>query len=382
MQRGFALAKQNKTAEAIGAFREAVRIDPDLIEAHFSLGVLLARGGREGYAESTRHFLEVLRLNPRDTDARINISNLLEEEGDLEASVAEMRNAMATAPGRPDLLAMLGRKQQKAGKYADAADSFREVLKSGRELPAAHYGLGLALKYQRMPAEAAREFEAVLAAHPRDASAHFELGTVLARQERGADALAHFKEAVRLDPDLAEGWVELGQAYRRENRAGEAAEAFRQALRINPELVTALYGLARTAAERQRPEEAAELFGRIRDLKTRNAESGSAGQYNAEGVAYTEQGRLDEALASFRRAFESDPKFATAAYNVGVVLARKGATQEAAEAFRAAIRLRPSFSAAHVGLGLVLSAAGDPGAEEELRTAQTLERLAKEHAAK
>jgi tetratricopeptide (TPR) repeat protein len=113
-------------------------------------------------------------------------------------------------------------------------------------------------------------------------------------------------------------------------------------------------------------------------LQARAAESGQPDDLNGEGVRLMALGQLDEALAAFRRALAGNPKFATAAYNVGVVLARKGRMQEAADAFRAAIRLRPGFSAPHFALGLVLEASGDPAAEEELRAARTLDELGRQ----
>jgi tetratricopeptide (TPR) repeat protein len=374
MQHGFALAREGKSAAAIEAFSEAVRLDPNQVEAHFSLGVLLAREGRDRYGDAMHHFLEVLRLNPADVDARVNISNLLEEESDLKGSIAELGKAITRAPKNPELYFLLGRKQQKAGLYADAAGSYREALACGGSPARAHYGLGLALKYLRKPDEAAREFEDVLKSDPRDASAHFELGTVLAGQNRIDDAVSHMEETVRLKPDMAEAWAELGKLYRRQGRDADAEKALRTAVRLKPDFMTALYPLARLSDD-------PELYARIRELKTRGAEAGRAGDLNSEGVALMNQGRLDQALAAFRQALKSDPAFATAAYNIGVVLARKGDTRAAIDAFRNAIRLRPSFAEAHLGLGLMLKLAGDRAAEEELRTAQMLTTLERQRGA-
>ena len=368
MQRGFVLAREGKNTAAIEAFSEAVRLDPNLVEAHFSLGVLLARQGRDRYGEAMHHFLEVLRLNPADVDARVNISNLLEEEGDLKGSVAEMGKAVGSAPKNPELHLLLGRKQHKARLYAEAADSFRKALELGGSPARAHYGLGLALKYLGRPDEAAREFEVVLQSDAHDASAHFELATVLAVQDRVPEAVAHMEKTVQLKPEMADAWAELGKLYRRQNRDSDAEKAFRTAVKLKPDSMTALYPLARLSDD-------PELFARIRELKTRDAEAGRAGDLNTEGVTLMGQGKLDEALAAFRQAFKNDPEFAVAAYNIGVVQARRGNTREATDAFRNAIRLRPSFAEAHLGLGLMLKLAGDRGAEEEFRTAQMLTRL-------
>ncbi|HXI39578.1 MAG TPA: FG-GAP-like repeat-containing protein, partial [Bryobacteraceae bacterium] len=369
---GLALARQGKNPQAIAAFRDAVKLDPDLTEAHFSLGVLLARQGKPGYAEAMQHFLEVLRLHPNDVDALVNISNLLEEGGDSHAAVATMEKAVALAQGQTELLVMLGQKQDKAGQYPDAADSFRKALQSGRSLPRAQFGLGMALKHLRKFDDAGEAFEAVIRMSPGDALAHFELGSVAGEQGRFEEAAAQFAEALRLQPDMPEAYVELGRIYRAQGRTEEAAAVFRKALGIKSDQVSALYGLARGSQDQ---EGARELFAKVRELKARSTESGRANDLNTKGVRFMGEGHLDEALAAFRSAYSSDPSFALAAYNMGVVLAQKGELAEAAESFRAAIRLRPGLSAAHLGLGLVLKVSGDPAADAELREARMLDEL-------
>lgn len=57
------------------------------------------------------------------------------------------------------------------------------------------------------------------------------------------------------------------------------------------------------------------------------------------------------------------------------MLAHQGAQPEAIEAFRHAIRIRPGFEAAHFGLALLLKLQGDPGADEEFRTAEMLKSI-------
>jgi tetratricopeptide (TPR) repeat protein len=369
---GLSLAKQGKHTEAIQAFRDAIRLNPDLIEAHFSLAVLLARQGKEHYGEAMQQFLEVLRLNPRDLDAHVNISNILEEEGDLAASVTAMEKAVALASDKTELQIMLGQKQDKAGQYPAAAESFRAALKSGRTLPRAHFGLGMSLKHLHDFDEAAEEFATVLHLNPNDPLAHFEMGWLFARQGRPADAVAHFEEAVRIQPGMAEAYTELGRVYRDLNRPRDSDEAFRKALELRSDQVTALYGLARNSTD---PQNSRQLFAKIRELKARPAESDQAEDFNAEGVHSMAEGHLDDALASFRRALERNPNFALAAYNMGVVLAHKNQMREAAEAFRTAIRLRPGFSAPHFALGLILKVSGDPAADGEFRTAQMLEEV-------
>jgi Flp pilus assembly protein TadD len=57
---GIALVRQGKINEAIGHFREALKIRPNYAAVHNNLGAALAKQGR--IEEATRHFSEALRI--------------------------------------------------------------------------------------------------------------------------------------------------------------------------------------------------------------------------------------------------------------------------------------------------------------------------------
>ena len=369
---GLALAKDGKTEDAARAFRVAIRSKPDSLEAHFALGVLLARQGKDRYGEALQEFLQVLRLNPGDIDAHINLSNLLEQESDFAASANEMQKAVALSPGRADLQLILGQKQFRAGRYADAIASFRAALVSKRVAAEAHFGAGLAMRALRKMDEAATEFRAVLELNPRHAGAHFELGRLLTGAEDLPGAASHLQQAVAFDPALAEAHLELGKVLRKMGKTAQAESAFQDALRAKPDLSPALYELATIAKERGDTQRSHAYFAQIRELDRNRSDTNRANALNGEGIQLMNQGKLADALTAFRKALESDPQFATAAYNMGVVLAHQGAQSEAMEAFRNAIRIRPGFQAAHFGLALLLKMRGDPKAEEEFKTAEML----------
>jgi len=60
--------------EALAAWQEAVRINPNFEEAYFTMGIVLAANHRN--AEAVRAFHEVVRINPSRTDARDAIRSL------------------------------------------------------------------------------------------------------------------------------------------------------------------------------------------------------------------------------------------------------------------------------------------------------------------
>jgi len=65
------------------------------------------------------------------------------------------------------------------------------------------------------------------------------------------------------------------------------------------------------------------------------------------GVALAAQRKPDEAILSYQRAIELDPKFAPAHYNLGVVLATQGKLAEAIQQYEVVLQLKPDFAPAH-----------------------------------
>ncbi len=76
------------------------------------------------------------------------------------------------------------------------------------------------------------------------------------------------------------------------------------------------------------------------------------------GLIFTRLGRLDEAITEYRKAVEIKPDFAEAHNNLGLILARLGRLDEAITEYRKAVEIKPYFAEAHYSLGLALAARG------------------------
>jgi tetratricopeptide (TPR) repeat protein len=85
-----------------------------------------------------------------------------------------------------------------------------------------------------------------------------------------------------------------------------------------------------------------------------------AGIHNNLGNALGRQGRLDDAIASYRRALLLNPKFAEAHNNLGHALLDLRKPEAAELSFRRAIELRSTYAEAHDNLGSTLLELGRP----------------------
>jgi tetratricopeptide (TPR) repeat protein len=76
------------------------------------------------------------------------------------------------------------------------------------------------------------------------------------------------------------------------------------------------------------------------------------------GDALKAKGKVDEAIACFHKAITFDPKLALAYYYLGVALDTKGKAEAAITCYRQAIYLDPNLADAHTHLGVALAVKG------------------------
>lgn len=128
-----ALGISNEPAEAYFAAKKAIEIDPQLAEAHASLGLYVMfqswRGEKgadwRGAEESFRRAIE---LNPNYTPARQWYATLLAIKGKPEEAQAELRRALAINPLSHNLWADLAEAHFFAREYGEAEKCARKAL--------------------------------------------------------------------------------------------------------------------------------------------------------------------------------------------------------------------------------------------------------------
>jgi Flp pilus assembly protein TadD len=86
--------------------------------------------------------------------------------GSPAAAAQLLERAAEAEPGARSVLEALGRAQFDTGRYAQAADSFRQIVEASPSDDYAHFGLGLALARNGDPAAAAEHLALAAAMRP------------------------------------------------------------------------------------------------------------------------------------------------------------------------------------------------------------------------
>lgn len=110
---GMALTMQGKWDDAIAAYREGIRLEPDNANAHINLGAILC-DHKGDYPGAATVFREAIRLDPKSAEAHVNLGNALDALGKVEGAIAAWEQANRL---QPDIASNLVAGQQRGSSF-------------------------------------------------------------------------------------------------------------------------------------------------------------------------------------------------------------------------------------------------------------------------
>jgi tetratricopeptide (TPR) repeat protein len=276
--------------DAVAQCREALKLKPSLVHAHYFLGASLAEGGQcqEGLAYLEKDYPRVNELQLKralGTDAvRCNmaldrpdkavdfirwLSRDFPDDPEVlylsshvysDLSTRASQRLLMTAPGSPQAHQLNAEVLEMQEKLNEAAEEYRKVLSLNPKLPGIHCRLGrLLLAGPRGPAtmdDARREFEKELTIDPSNAAAEYELGEMAREARQWDQAIEHFARAARLESQFAEALIGLGKSLVSAGRTQDAVAPLQNAVRSEPQNPNAHYQLSFAYRRLGREEEA------------------------------------------------------------------------------------------------------------------------------
>jgi Flp pilus assembly protein TadD len=138
-------------------------------------------------------------------------------------------------PLRADLYRKLGFYYTYQGKFGDAANQFKEVVKLEPDHAEMHARLGFALNKEERLDEASDQYRQALNLQPNDAETHKGLGVVLVKKGLMDEAISQFQTALKLQPNDAETHSFIGVTLIKKGLMDEAISQFRTALQLQPD---------------------------------------------------------------------------------------------------------------------------------------------------
>ena len=334
------IARQTRRTErGVELIKRAIGLNPNVAEAHISLGTALRDLKRT--AEALASYDKAIALKPDHAVAHYNRGNALRDLKRPAEALASYDRAIALKLDVAEAHNNRGNALRDLERTAEALASYDRAIALKPDYAAAHYNHGNALRDLERTAEALASYDRAIALKPDFAAAHYNHGNALRDLKRPAEALASYDRAIALKPDYAEAHNNRGNALMDLKRPAEALASYDRAIALKPDVAEAHSNRGNALRDLKRPAEALASYDKAIALKPDDAEA-----HSNRGAALMDLKRLAEALASCDRAIALKPDFAEAHYNRGNVFFEYNLNDKAMADYRRACEIKEDYFAA------------------------------------
>ena len=195
---------------------------------------------------------------------------------------------------------------------------------------------------------AAKMYEELTHLAPNSGEAYDLLGVAQSQMGQHAEALKNIRKALHLNGKLESAKTNLGQALLSAGRLPEAISQFKVLISENPFNERAFVGLSQAHVNSEQVDDAINVL----EIATARFPN-SAAFLNERGRVASMLGKNNTAAADYRRALQINPRFLTAAINLGSALTELREFAEAEAVFSRLLKETPRNCDAIRGLGTV-----------------------------
>src|SRR5260221_36398 len=196
LDEGNVLYGLKRYGEALAAYDQAIRLDPNLAMAYVNKGNVLS--DLKHYGEALAAYDQAIRLDPNLAMAYVNKGRALNELKRYGEALAILDQAIGLDPNNAFAYATKGYALNGLNRYWEALAAYDQAI-----------GLD-----------------------PNNAFAYLNKGNSFYYLKRPWEALADYDQAIRLDPTLALAYHNKGNVLNDLKRYGEAKAAYSQAIRL------------------------------------------------------------------------------------------------------------------------------------------------------
>ncbi|MDJ0555732.1 MAG: tetratricopeptide repeat protein [Microcoleaceae cyanobacterium MO_207.B10] len=194
------LSKYNQKKEAIACYQQALKLNPNLSQAHHNLGEIYS--SEENWEAAISSYQQAIKINPKFSWSHHSL-------GKAFANIQQWEKAIS---------------------------SYKQALQLNPEAAVTYHCLGDALVNQKQLDAAITSYQKVIELQPETWVVHHKLANIFQEKEQLDAAILAYHEAIKLNPDFLWSYYSLGETLIKLQRWDEAVVVYLYAFKINPDL--------------------------------------------------------------------------------------------------------------------------------------------------
>jgi tetratricopeptide (TPR) repeat protein len=330
---GYTYEQQLNYKDAIAAYRHAIELDRDNLDAIRGLAQNLLNDGQTDAA--MEQYKIIADANPEDAQTYIQMAKIFQRQGKFDAALDTLKKAESLLPDLIEVPYQIATVYQAQGRFDEAAQTLQKLLEK-TEKPDNSYTQG------------ERSNRAVFLER---------LGSIYRDQGNSQAALDTFRKMLPLGDDNAKsGYQEIIDTYRENKQWPQATAAAKEAVQKIPNDRSLKLVLASQLADSGQPDVA---LAQVKAMLKGNADDREV--YLALANMYSRLKRWSDAEEALNKAGElstkaEDKEYVT--YIKGSVYERQKKYDEAEQAFKQVLAVHPQNAATLNYLGYMLADRG------------------------
>ncbi|MCC4765730.1 tetratricopeptide repeat protein [Methanosarcina sp. DH1] len=206
---GMEYDKAERTDDAIIAYRKAIALNPEDINAHLNLGNSFM--SKSLYDEAIEEYETALKIKPDYAKAYCNIGSVLLYKKQYKESIEKYRDALKIDPNFPQAHENLANIYIEIGLKDKAINELKTLLKCSPQnmssdeflhYSVVRYKLASLLKEEGKTDESIFEYRILIDQVPEFAQAHYDYGQLLEKKGHYSKAVKEYRIALKIEPEL------------------------------------------------------------------------------------------------------------------------------------------------------------------------------------
>ncbi len=353
-------AKLGFNEEAMNEFRTAMNLDNNYIQCRNDYALFMQHN-KNDVEEAVNQWKQIIRLDPKYPYPYYFIGLVMHTKGDLDSAIEYFESYVRLKPDSPDGQLELGLcifERASTDDIMTATKALERAAQLAPQNPMVHYHLGIIYSTKGNLDDGEAEFRTALQCDRRLAAAHWELAKL--RYHRGDlnFCMAELAEAQKINPTYTNEKkypmlrvVDLklykAKCLEHKGKLAEAIDAYLDVAQARGS--DALYAQHIEDLKKQ-----IKLIQKERKKKPLSYDPEEIDALVSKGQDNFEDGRLEEAKASFERALELNPNSLEATMGLCSVQEAQGDLNAAAASNQKAITIDPQFDGAFYNYGYLL----------------------------
>jgi tetratricopeptide (TPR) repeat protein len=306
------------------------------------------------YGDADVEFRNALRLDPQFVEAYYQLAQAKLAQSDWNAALVSLERAIALDSERLDARLDRARLYLAARQFSVANEEATNVINRDRNNVAAYQLRGASLIGLQKRREALEDFKKITELQPTDGSAYVNLALVEIGLRKTAEAERDLKKAVSVDPQSIQAYADLAHFYRLDNRQEEAEQVLLEAISKNPDGTLLYLDLADLQLSQGRKDEAEAT---IKKLLAQVPNSSDVAQ--AIGDFYFQRKQADRALVEYERGLSISSKNLEIKKRIEDLYLSTGQTQLATKLDQELMMDAPKDTVVRINHGRLRMAQGD-----------------------